>query len=237
MPRNMSFSLTTNQVKASIKTVTRRLGWDSLRPGDLVNACEKAMGLRRGETVNKLALIRVVAARREPLAAITRPDVRWEGFPEMTPGEFIAMFCAHNRCTLDTQVNRIEFEYVRRYTDVVWTCPACGNLAATNLIAMATQPGILLGGDALTVEMLACESFACRHCEERLTLYGVGITAAQLQPLVEALQYRAAYIDRFRRSMPRRPWRWLPDSKSFSTLVRPAPARCNRAQPSRRSSR
>ena len=45
MPRNMSFMLTTEQVRNKTKTVTRRLGWWFLKPGEIVNAVEKGMGL------------------------------------------------------------------------------------------------------------------------------------------------------------------------------------------------
>lgn len=60
MPRNMSFMLTTEQIEARTKTVTRRMG-----------------------------------------------------FPDMTPAEFVEFFCAsHAGCTPETEVNRIEFEYL-----------------------------------------------------------------------------------------------------------------------------
>ena len=41
MPRNMSFMITKEQVRNRTKTVTRRLGWAFLKPGDIVNAVEK----------------------------------------------------------------------------------------------------------------------------------------------------------------------------------------------------
>ena len=34
MPRNMSFSMITDQILCGTKTVTRRFGWWWLRPGD-----------------------------------------------------------------------------------------------------------------------------------------------------------------------------------------------------------
>ena len=46
MPRNMSFALTTEQVRRREKTVTRRRGWWFLKPGDIVTAVKKARGLR-----------------------------------------------------------------------------------------------------------------------------------------------------------------------------------------------
>lgn len=42
--RNMSFSLTTDQIRGRTKTVTRRLGWRFLQSGDQVQACVKSRG-------------------------------------------------------------------------------------------------------------------------------------------------------------------------------------------------
>ena len=47
--RNMSFAMTTEAVRNQTKTVTRRFGWWFLKPGDMVQPVEKAMGLRKGE--------------------------------------------------------------------------------------------------------------------------------------------------------------------------------------------
>ena len=46
--RLMSFALTTRQFLAHEKTVTRRLGWEFLKPGDRVCGVEKGMGLKKG---------------------------------------------------------------------------------------------------------------------------------------------------------------------------------------------
>lgn len=112
MPRNMSFMLTTEQVKNRNKTVTRRLGSDNLKVGEVLNACEKCQGLRKGEKIVKLATIRIVSRTKEPLTDIWPEDVAREGFPHWTPERFIAFFCAHNRCSENELVNRIEFEYI-----------------------------------------------------------------------------------------------------------------------------
>ena len=109
--RNMSFSLTTEQIKYRLKTVTRRLGWADLKPGTRLQACRKCMGLKPGEKVEKLAVIEIVSNRSEPLHAITDEEVWLEGF-NMPAHEFIEMFCEHMGCTRDTLVNRIEFKYV-----------------------------------------------------------------------------------------------------------------------------
>jgi hypothetical protein len=112
MPRNMSFSITTPQFQARSKTVTRRLGWWFLQPGDVVQAVEKARGLKKGEKVKPLGLMRIVSVRSEPLHAITSEDVIREGYPDWSREQFIEMFIRKNKVSADTIVNRIEFEHI-----------------------------------------------------------------------------------------------------------------------------
>ena len=112
MPSNISFMLTTDQIRNRTKTVTRRLGWASLAPGRELTAVEKAMGLKAGERIVKLARLQVTAVRWEPLNQITQEDCAREGFPEMTPAEFVAFFCRSAKCQPDRLVNRIEFIYL-----------------------------------------------------------------------------------------------------------------------------
>lgn len=130
--RLMSFSLTTPQILSRQKTVTRRMGWTFLKPGDLVQAVEKGMGLKKGEKVRRLAVLRVVDVRIEPLSrllpergrgylqprqpmemAYAFRELEREGFRHLTRQQFVSMFCkSHKGCTPDTEVTRIEFEYV-----------------------------------------------------------------------------------------------------------------------------
>lgn len=114
--RNMSFMLTTEQIVARAKTVTRRTGWKMLKPGDRIAACKKCMGLKKGETVERLAVLRIVSVRREPLCHILDQgfeECHREGFPHMEPERFVDFFCAsHKGCTPLSLVTRIEFDYV-----------------------------------------------------------------------------------------------------------------------------
>jgi len=118
MPRNISFFMTTDQVRNKTKDVTRRLGWSFLKGGEILNACVKCQGLKKGEKIDRICQIRVKSVRSEPLDAITDDDVRREGFPNMTTGEFIDFFCdGHKgpngkRISDDHPVNRIEYEYI-----------------------------------------------------------------------------------------------------------------------------
>lgn len=110
--RNMSFSMTTPQMRARTKTVTRRLGWWHLKPGDRVRAVVKCMGLKKGETVEPICEIEIVSTRKEPLFAVTPRDVGLEGYPGETQRWFILKFMSAMKCTGFTFVNRIEFKHV-----------------------------------------------------------------------------------------------------------------------------
>lgn len=109
--RNISFALTTEQFIANKKTVTRRIGWKTLKVGDLLCAVRKGMGLKAGEKLDRLGVIRVTGVRRERLAEITPADVAREGFFGHTTEWFIEFFCGtHLDCDRNTIVTRIEFE-------------------------------------------------------------------------------------------------------------------------------
>src|SRR5690606_12701437 len=115
--RNISFALTTEQFRKRTKTVTRRNGWKHLKQSDDHMGCVKCMGLKKGERVEKHGAIRVVSARREPLRRMLddpgygHAECHREGFPDMTPAEFVDFYCRANRCTPDEEVTRIEFAY------------------------------------------------------------------------------------------------------------------------------
>lgn len=111
--RNMSFSITTKQMYAETKDVTRRLGWWNLKAGDTVMAVEKGMGLKKGEKVKRIYPIEIVSVSREPLQYITAAEVVREGFPELSIRGFMTMFMkSHKGCKPETMVNRIEFKKV-----------------------------------------------------------------------------------------------------------------------------
>lgn len=120
--RCMSFSATTPQVLARTKTVTRRLGWASLKAGEFVQAIEKGQGLKKGERARRLAVLRIASVRRERLDAIRETDVVLEGFPQLSRRSFVDMFRDLNGCGPDVEVTRIAFEYVRI------ACHQCGIL-------------------------------------------------------------------------------------------------------------
>lgn len=113
--------LTTQQMYDRTKDVTRRIGWWNLKPGDIVMAVEKGMGLKKGEKVKRIYPIRILSTRTEFLHKIIELDdygkdeVIREGFPHLTPYEFVEMFCRSHGGShvLTFLVNRIEFEEVR----------------------------------------------------------------------------------------------------------------------------
>ena len=116
MARNISFALTTEQIRNRTKTVTRRVGWKFLKVGDVLNACVKCMGLRAGEQIQRLGQIRVVDVRQEELsdmiAAEDSREAAAEGFPQLTNTGFVQMFCKHMNVKPSQIVTRIEFEYL-----------------------------------------------------------------------------------------------------------------------------
>ncbi len=123
--RNISFALTTEQVRQQTKTVTRRIGWQTLKPGTLLQPVVKAQGIPKGGHVEKIGgPIRVVNVRREALSKLVTSSYSWarkevvaEGFPHMTHFEFFGMFSKTHGAksedqALKMQVTRIEFEYL-----------------------------------------------------------------------------------------------------------------------------
>lgn len=115
--RNISFSLTKQQFNDRSKDVTRRVGWLGLRPGDALMACEKCQGLKPGEKILRMGEICIIANYRERLdRMITEPEygaaeVIREGFPDLTPAEFVAMFCKANNCKPSRMISRIVFAH------------------------------------------------------------------------------------------------------------------------------
>lgn len=115
--RLMSFSMTVDAFLDGRKTVTRRLGWKTLKPGERLVAVEKAQGLKKGEKVRRLGEIEVVDVRRERLDALEidevgRLEVAREGFDLISPTEFVHLFAKANGCRTDAHVTRIEFRRV-----------------------------------------------------------------------------------------------------------------------------
>ena len=71
----MSFFKTTEQIRNSTKTVTRRLGWKFLIRRDRVMACVKCQGLKKGDKVEKIRPLLIIDVNREPLYKINNEDV------------------------------------------------------------------------------------------------------------------------------------------------------------------
>ena len=119
--RNMSFMLTTQQMRDETKDVTRRLGWSFLKAGDLVMACVKCQGLGKGGKIERIHPIKIVSVENESLmdiedrslrAGSDRTEMEREGFPNMSGPDFIAMFSREMKCHADEFVNRIEFLHI-----------------------------------------------------------------------------------------------------------------------------
>ena len=117
--RWMSVALTTQAVRDRVKTQTRRDGWLWLRAGDQLALCPKYRGVRRADR-ELITVVDVVTVRREPLGAISPADVAAEGFPELTPEEFVEFFCTtHRGVRPSSEITRIDWAYPR-------ICRGCG---------------------------------------------------------------------------------------------------------------
>lgn len=133
MPRLMSVSMTKQAVIDRTKSVTRRKGWAWLKPGARLTLVEKAMGLKKGETVVRLAEVEVVSVTREPLdrlligyaidgsaPSFAATAIRWaeeemarEGFPGMHPRDFInTYFVDAQGMDPSDEITRIEWRYL-----------------------------------------------------------------------------------------------------------------------------
>lgn len=110
----MSFFLTERQFLDGTKDVTRRMGWHRLKVGDRLRAVRKAMGLKKGEKQVVLGVFEVLEKDYVRLDTITKRDVIREGFPNMTPRQFVKMFCdSHKGCKPDSEVTRAVFKRVK----------------------------------------------------------------------------------------------------------------------------
>lgn len=111
--RLISFFLTERQFLDGSKTETRRLGWENLRPGDRLMGVRKGQGLGKGGKVHRLGEIEALDVKRERLNKIDQAGVVAEGFPDLTPEEFVAMFRRHmKKARPQTTVTRIRFRHV-----------------------------------------------------------------------------------------------------------------------------
>lgn len=113
MARLMSVAMTEQQVRDRTKTVTRRKRWRFLKPGDRLTLCRKVRGRKQGEPLVRIVDVEVVSVSRERLDQITLNEVALEGFPDMTPEEFVHRFFvkAQGMQPGDT-VTRIEWRYL-----------------------------------------------------------------------------------------------------------------------------
>jgi hypothetical protein len=124
---NISFALTTDQIRQRIKTETRRNGWAWLADlfaenppllsglarenGVLLRAIVKGQGIPKGGHAERITCIKALAARREPLDWITAEAVTREGFPGRDPDWFVRMYCDANGGNSDQEITVIQFTY------------------------------------------------------------------------------------------------------------------------------
>ena len=120
MARLMSVAFTEQAVRDRTKTVTRRKGWWTnsqarrlVVAGDRLTLCRKVMGRKPGEPLVRICDVEVVNVNREVLDTITADEVAREGFPGMSPEEFVRRFFADAQGIAPSAVvTRIEWRYL-----------------------------------------------------------------------------------------------------------------------------
>lgn len=95
MPRLMSVAKTPDSVRNRTKTVTRRLGWTFLEPGDVLTLCPAD-----------------VIAEGVPVEVFDVREVLDDGTEQPPPWEWVRWFADEMGCGFDTVVTRIEFRYL-----------------------------------------------------------------------------------------------------------------------------
>jgi hypothetical protein len=126
----MSVAFTEQAVIERRKTVTRRKGWQFLKPGERLTLCRKVQGRRSSdgtvEPLVRLAEVEVVSVTRESLRRLydwendpiyaTR-EIAAEGFLGMGPALFVhTYFVEAQDMSVDDFVTRIEWRYLDTYT-------------------------------------------------------------------------------------------------------------------------
>lgn len=120
--RHISFKLTSEQILARTKTVTRRVTWTTARRGQILQPVYQTLGIPRGGTVRRLGCpINFVDVRRECLSMLMedkeygRLEMIKEGFPGRDPADFVYWFAEQNHCEPTKLITRIEFDYRPEY--------------------------------------------------------------------------------------------------------------------------
>lgn len=122
----MSVAFTEQAVRDRTKTVTRRKGWWTdkngrhlVKPGDRITLCRKVMGRKKGEPLERICDVEVVAVDREHLSNVTEfsdygiAEMAREGFPGLDPARFVTdYFVDAQGMDPDDLITRIEWRYL-----------------------------------------------------------------------------------------------------------------------------
>lgn len=163
--RNMSFAMTQPQIIDYSKTVTRRDGWLNLKPGEVFQGVKKAMGLKKGEKMEKIHMLQCISNRRERLYKMIddkeygKAECILEGFPRYEPIDFVNMYVAAKRGRhAGDEVSRIEFRHLLKAGTTIYlpesvaVCVSCkGQLKVIPQEYKYLEDGTLV-----------CEAFTCR---------------------------------------------------------------------------
>lgn len=211
MSRLMSVAMTTDAVIERRKTVTRRKGWTFLKPGDTLTLCRKVQGRKPGEPLDRIAEVEVVSVDREPLDLLLagtgygRTEVEREGFPGMSPDEFVGRFFTEAQGLYPAdEVTRIEWRYLddQPATDPhQWPPITADTLRAALTATHHADDKTALDRGLAGCGVEDCGDIRCDRCTERMTCTGpepraCGVTCADCPcdcpPCAQRAQDRAA---------------------------------------------
>ena len=116
--RLISFAKTTEQFVEGLKTETRRDGWRRAHVGDMLQPVNRLPRVGAGKWWPLLwrgeyRHIQLDLVERVRLGDITKEQVQKEGFPEMSPVEFVRFYCAPRQPDPDRIVTRLSFVPVK----------------------------------------------------------------------------------------------------------------------------
>jgi hypothetical protein len=107
----MSVAETTDQVLDRSKIETRRLGWKFVKPGDVLTLVDR--NPRTGKPWQRLADVEVLRVTLySTLCFIDQASVIDEGFPDLTPEQFVEFFCRTFKCEPRQEVTVIRWRYL-----------------------------------------------------------------------------------------------------------------------------
>tara|TARA_R110000782_G_scaffold259110_2_gene349300 strand:+ start:13482 stop:13832 length:351 start_codon:yes stop_codon:yes gene_type:complete len=115
----ISFRDTPSQIRTKTKTVTRRNNWRHAKIGMQLRGVNR-LPTKQNPHPKTICFVEITAVDLVRVRDIDQADCDAEGFPELDPIEFIALYCTIHKKKPHDWITRIEFEYIRRPSGLAW---------------------------------------------------------------------------------------------------------------------